>query len=449
MSKILNKIKKIITVDDAGEFSMAKHVIERSGISDVINLSEKEYEEFLSELPSNRSTEIVVLKTFPGSFARKCPGTKEPYLCCEYEILSPVVNCPIGCSYCILQCYLNEPVNIIYVNVDKIFDDAIERYKQFPDDKIVRVGTGELGDSLVFEEWTGMGEMLIDKFSGQKNIILELKTKSVSMGNILQKKSPCIPNSSTICNVSDTRLERRRRVNTRQAFCNAVDDTLQIAPAAKSNNSNFHDFGAKAKKTENTINTNNNLRSFDLVDDVGRNIVLSWSLNPEEIRKNEEGIAAKVDERIEMAARAIARGYYVGFHFDPMIYHRDGKEIYGNVIEKLRAEINPDKIAWISLGTLRYPKEMPPIAKNNHPGSDIFSGEFIKGLDGKWRYPKPRRVKIYKWVAAPLNKWSENIFAYFCMEMPDVWEKVFGWAPEGNEDFDKKFGESLKVKMNI
>jgi len=372
MSKILNKIKKIIIVDDAGDFPMAKRIIERSGISDVVHLSEKEYNDYIVELPAKRSTEIVALKTFPGSFARKCPGTKEPYLCCEYEILSPVVNCPIGCSYCILQCYLNEPVNIIYVNVEKIFDDAIERYKQFPAEKIIRVGTGELGDSLVFEEWSGMGEMLIDKFAGQKNIILELKTKTINMGNIL----------------------------------NLVDGTMG-------------------------------------------NIVLSWSLNPKEIGKNEEGIAAKVDERIEMAAQAVDRGYFVGFHFDPMIYHKNGKEIYGNVIEKLRAKINPDKIAWISLGTLRYPKEMPPIAKNNHPGSDIFAREFIKGLDGKWRYPKPLRTEIYKWVSEPLNQWSKNIFVYFCMELPDVWEKVLGWSPKDNEDFDNKFGESLRGKMNI
>ena len=409
MSKILNKIKKIIVVDDAGNYPMARRVIERSGIKDVVHLSENKYNDFLAEWPSKRSTEVVALKIFPGSFARKCPGTKEPYLCCEYEILSPVVNCPIGCSYCILQCYLNEPVNIIYVNVEKIFDDAVERYKQFPDDKIIRVGTGELGDSLVFEEWTGMGGMLIDKFAGKKNIILELKTKSVSMGNILSKKPPW-----------------------------------------SSNNSNV--YGSNAH-TDPHLKIENSLLNIeycnDLVDDVGRNIVLSWSLNPKEIGKNEEGIAAKVDERIEMAARAIDCGYFVGFHFDPMIYHKNGKVIYGKVIEKLKAEINPEKIAWISLGTLRYPKEMPPIAKNNHPQSDIFSGEFIKGLDGKWRYPKPRRVEIYKWVADPLNEWSENIFVYFCMELPDVWEKVFGWTPEDNEDFDKKFGESLRGKMNI
>jgi len=368
MSKILNKIKKIIIVDEAGDYPMASRVIERSGIEDIVHLSENEYNDFLAELPLRQSAEVVALKIFPGSFARKCPGTKEPYLCCEYEILSPVVNCPIGCSYCILQCYLNEPVNIIYVNVEKIFDDAIERYKQFGNDKIIRVGTGELGDSLVFEEWTGMGGMLIDKFAGMKNIILELKTKSVSMGNILKKKSP-------------------------------------------------------------------------------GNIVLSWSLNPKEIGKNEEGIAAKVDERIEMAAQAIERGFLVGFHFDPMIYHKNGKVIYGKVIEMLKTEINPEKIAWVSLGTLRYPKEMPPIAKNNRPQSDIFSGEFIKGLDGKWRYPKPLRAEIYKWVAEPIKEWSEDIFVYFCMELPDVWEKVFGWTPEDNEDFDKKFGEALRDKM--
>lgn len=370
MPDILKKIRKIVIVGNAGNFPMAKRVLERAKISDVTLLSENEYNDFLAELPLKRSTEILALKTFPGSFARKCPGTKEPYLCCEYEILSPVVNCPIGCTYCILQCYLNEPVNIIYVNVEKIFDDALERYKEFPDDKVIRVGTGELGDSLVFEEWTGLGEMLIEKFASKKNIILELKTKSVNTGNILKKKSP-------------------------------------------------------------------------------GNIVMSWSLNPSEISKSEEGLAAKIDDRIAMAAKAIEQNYLVGFHFDPMIYNEHGAEIYGEVIDKLKAKINPEKIAWISLGSLRYPKEMPPIAKNNHPNSSIFSREFIKGLDGKWRYPKPLRVEIYNWVARPLKDWSESIFVYFCMELPDVWQKVLGWSPRDNDEFDKKFGESLKDRMNI
>ena len=364
MPNILKKIRKIILVDDAGNFPLAKKVVERAGVADVVHFSEKEYNNYLTELPLKHSAEILALKSFPGSFARKCPGTKEPYLCCEYEILSPVVNCPIGCSYCILQCYLNEPVNIIYVNVEKIFDDALERYKDFPEDKIVRVGTGELGDSLVFEEWTNMGETLIEKFARQKNIILELKTKSVNMGNILKKFSP-------------------------------------------------------------------------------GNIVLSWSLNPPEITKTEEGLAAKIDDRINTAAHAIERGYLVGFHFDPMIYHERGRKIYGKVIEKIKEKINPEKIAWISLGTLRYPKEMPPIAKNNHPKSSIFSREFIKGLDGKWRYPKPRRIEIYNWAAKPLREWSDKFFLYFCMELPDVWHEVLGWAPENNQEFDEKFGNAV------
>ena len=49
---------------------MAQRVIERSGINDVVYLTENQYNDFLAELPGRRSDEIVALKIFPGSFAR-------------------------------------------------------------------------------------------------------------------------------------------------------------------------------------------------------------------------------------------------------------------------------------------------------------------------------------------------------------------------------------------
>jgi len=73
------------------------------------------------------------------------------------------------------------------------------------------------------------------------------------------------PLPATICKTLITRLERRRRVITLQAFYNAASDVLRIALAVKSNNSKINSIGVQAKITENTINTTNLFVFFDLV----------------------------------------------------------------------------------------------------------------------------------------------------------------------------------------
>ncbi len=363
----LKNINTIILVDDAENYQLAEKIIRESGIKNIITLSNAEYESYLKNIPIAKAKDILALKIFPGTFARECPGTSSPYLCCRYEILSPAVNCTIGCTYCILQCYLNEPVNIIYVNIEKIIDDALYRYEKFSE-RLIRVGTGELSDSLVFELWCGIGEMLVKKFAEKKNIIFELKSK-----------------------------------------------TTEIEPFLK--------FPAPS------------------------NIVLSWSLNPDEIFKSEEGIAASPSERIAAAKIATNHGYKVGFHFDPIIDWKNGKILYGELINKILDEIPPEKIAWISLGCLRYPSEMLSFVREHQQQSKIFSSEMIRAKDKKWRYPRPRRKELYSWVAEPILKREPDIFTYLCMEMPEVWEAVLGWAPENNVDFDKKFAESLKRRF--
>jgi len=363
----LKNINTIILVDEVGNYSLAEKIIQNSGIKNILKSSETEYSIFLKNLPLEKSKEVLALKVFPGSFARECPGTSSPYLCCRYEILSPAVNCTIGCTYCILQCYLNEPVNIIYVNIEKIIDDALERYAKFPE-RLIRVGTGELSDSLVFEPWCEIGEMLVKKFAEKENIIFELKSKTTGIEPFLKIPAPS-------------------------------------------------------------------------------NIVMSWSMNPDEIFKSEEGIAASPAERIAAAKKAINHGYKVGFHFDPIIDWKNGKKLYGEVINKILDEIPSENIAWISLGCLRYPSEMLSFAREHQRQSKIFSSEIIRGKDGKWRYPRPRRKELYRWVAEPILKRAPEVFTYMCMEMPDVWESVLGWAPENNVDFDKKFAESLLRKF--
>jgi spore photoproduct lyase len=98
---------------------------------------------------------------------------------------------------------------------------------------------------------------------------------------------------------------------------------------------------------------------------------------------------------------------------------------------------------WISLGSLRFPPSLKKIIEERFPKTGITTAEFVKGLDGKMRYFRPERVRIYRHIYAKIREKWKGVFIYFCMENKTVWQEVMGFAPEHNGDLDSLFHESI------
>lgn len=117
-----------------------------------------------------------------GSFFKPCPGTRE-YQCCDYQVLSSGMNCPIDCTYCILQAYLNAPWITHYTNIEKMMNEVTSTLHAHPE-KVYRIGTGEFTDSLALDRLTHLSKPLVEMMGGTENGILELKTKSAVIENL-------------------------------------------------------------------------------------------------------------------------------------------------------------------------------------------------------------------------------------------------------------------------
>jgi spore photoproduct lyase len=125
----------------------------------------------------------IFLLPFKGEFLKPCPCTPE-YIGCDYYVINSMSNCSLGCAYCILQAYLDSPCMRIYTNYRDVFTE-LDRFLAAHSGECFRIGTGELTDSLLLDDITGIAAEYIRYFAGRENAVLELKTKTGNIGHLL------------------------------------------------------------------------------------------------------------------------------------------------------------------------------------------------------------------------------------------------------------------------
>jgi DNA repair photolyase len=121
-----------------------------------------------------------------GGFVTACPAASSKFACCGYLVMNLASNCPMDCSYCFLQEYLaDNPGFQVYANYGDAFDE-LERMDRTAAGRNLRIGTGELADSLAFDNLTGISIDLVEFFARRSNLVLDLKTKTDEIDNLLR-----------------------------------------------------------------------------------------------------------------------------------------------------------------------------------------------------------------------------------------------------------------------
>ncbi len=363
---------KIIVDKDSTNSEYCNKIISSIDNKEEISyLAEEEITKILSEPETTdiaKNKQTLIFTKNKGSWLKACPGTTGNYLCCNYQILNFASNCNMNCTYCILQAYFQHSKLLIFSNTDSMFKELDEKVKNRIDRPFLRIGTGEFTDSLCIDDITGFSKLVIPYFTKLDNAILELKTKSVK-----------------------------------------IDNLLKLDPKQK--------------------------------------IVASWSMNSERINKSEELDTTSLEERLIAARKCEDAGYWLGFHFDPIIIYEGWEEEYEEVVNRIFDAVkNPDHIAWISLGCLRYPPFLNDMIKNRYPDSKLPYGEFIMGNDNKMRYFKPLRVEVYKKMNNWIKKRSKNVPVYLCMESSSVWKSAFGMDVRSNKPIADLLDNSVRRK---
>lgn len=360
MKKII--IKKIYIDRDVINTEFTKNILQSLPNVPVINTTSNP--EIFTSFTISEGKQILFITNYKGNFCKPCPATSQDYICCNYHVINETTGCPLDCIYCILQGYMNSKVLTVYANYQNIFREFDALSSKYSN-RIIRIGTGELADSIALEEYTNISSFLIPYFESKHNVFFEFKTKT------------------------------------------------------------------------------NHIKLLNKFAHKTNNLVLSWSLNPDQLIDNMELKAASLTERINSAQLAQKMGFKLSFHFDPIIQHDNWRDNYNHVIDSLFSKIKAQNIVWISMGGLRFPPALKQIIKERFPKTPIIRSEQITGNDQKIRYFKPLRLEMFKYLYNRIRSHSKEVFVYFCMENKDVWEKTMGYCPINSNHLDYLFAESL------
>ena len=180
-----------------------------------------------------------------------------------------------------------------------------------------------------------------------------------------------------------------------------------------------------------------------------RKTITSWSLNTPKVISQEERGTASLTARLKAAAQCESWGYPLAFHFDPIVLYNGCEKDYQRTLKKLFTFVTAENIAWISLGSFRFMPALKPLIEKRFPASKIIYGEFVTGLDGKMRYFKPLRIRIYQTIIAAIRELAPQTFVYFCMEDEEVWQKCLGFTPAQRGGLDKMLNKQAAKHCNL
>ena len=232
-------------------------------------------------------------------FFKRCPGARPGLICCNYFVLNLGQHCEMDCSYCYLQNFINFPYIVIYTNIEQAFTELDNLATQMNHHKL-RIGTGEITDSLSLDDLTHYSAKLVTYFKKHPQWTIEFKTKS------------------------------------------------------------------------------DNVKNFVNQEHIG-NAIVSWSINPQYIIEKEEHGTASLKDRLNAARLCRDNNFPLAFHLDPVVYHKNWKHNYTDLIEQITSLFQPNEVSHLSLGALRFQPEQRHLMRERFGmKSLITTGEYFK-----------------------------------------------------------------------
>lgn len=148
-----------------------------------------------------------------------------------------------------------------------------------------------------------------------------------------------------------------------------------------------------------------------------QNVYTSFSLSPEETAKQIDLKTPGVKARLRAMQELTRHGHPIALHLDPIIYSDQLKDEYQKLFHQMSEYDLIDHIAYISLGVVRFTKNVHREVERNYPESFLHTQPMITSFDQKVRYEHALRMWMLnsvKQIALDFGVKEERL--YLCME---------------------------------
>jgi spore photoproduct lyase len=151
-----------------------------------------------------------------------------------------------------------------------------------------------------------------------------------------------------------------------------------------------------------------------------KNFIISFSLSPFQMGKLIDLKTPSTLSRLKAMVELKKSGYQIAAHFDPIIYQDKFDEHYKTLLQTMKEMELTENLNYLSLGVVRFTKDVYREVERNYPDSPIHSTPMIKSFDNKVRYTHPMRMWMMNKVKeAAINAGIASELIYLCMEEND------------------------------
>lgn len=184
-----------------------------------------------------------------------------------------------------------------------------------------------------------------------------------------------------------------------------------------------------------------------LDNNVAKNIICTWSLNPQVVIDHEEHRTASLEERLQSALEVSKKGILVGFHFHPMVYIDNYQEEYKKIVDFIVKNFTPEQVALISIGTLTFTRPVMKEIRKKKIFSKILQLT-LEDASGKFSYNDAIKIEMFHFLYNQFTPFHHKVFFYLCMEEKKLWQPVFGYEFKNNLELEKAMKDAYISKIN-
>ena len=159
--------------------------------------------------------------------------------------------------------------------------------------------------------------------------------------------------------------------------------------------------------------------------DHGGHTILSWSLNPADICSEFEANSPLPSERIKAMKKCAAAGYPIRAVIMPIIPVERWEKVYADFLSELLENVQLERI---TLGCIcSYPAALGLMEAKlgcNNLISQALSMGLKKSPDGRTRYPKSLRLRIYAHLISVIRNYQSDLPISLCLEERAIFETL-------------------------